>query len=68
VKAAAAPSGNMTSNVAEGDTALRNKGDALYSQGNYPEAIIYYDKALAIDPNNKDYLQWKQNALSKMGR
>ena len=31
----------------------------FYSQGNYTQAIKYYDKALAIDPNDKDALNNK---------
>ncbi|HXX97454.1 MAG TPA: tetratricopeptide repeat protein [Candidatus Bathyarchaeia archaeon] len=31
--------------------ALNNKGVTLNSLGNYTGAILYYDKALAIDPN-----------------
>jgi tetratricopeptide (TPR) repeat protein len=44
-----------------------NKKNALLNLGKYAEAIIYYDKALAIDPNDKDALTAKDNALSKMG-
>jgi len=63
---------NMTSTAAQLPSSdaneLNNKGAALDSQGNYAEAISYYDKALAIDPNDKNALNWKQKALSKMGR
>jgi len=31
--------------------ALNNKGFALANIGNYTEAILYYDKDLAIQPN-----------------
>ena len=34
-------------------TTLIKKGNSLFYQGNYTQAIKYYDKALAIDPNNK---------------
>jgi tetratricopeptide (TPR) repeat protein len=32
-------------------TALNNKAFTLYSSGKYNEAIAYYDKSLAIEPN-----------------
>jgi len=32
---------------------LLNKGWALDGLGNYKDAIIFLDRALAIDPNNK---------------
>ena len=44
------------------------KGLALDNQGKHVEAITYYDKVLAIDPNDKDVLHNKQIALSKMGQ
>lgn len=31
---------------------LIEKGDHYYDRGNYKEAIKWYDKALAVDPNN----------------
>jgi tetratricopeptide (TPR) repeat protein len=37
------------------------------SQGNYTQAIQYYDKALAIDPNDKLALNGKGNTLSGQG-
>jgi tetratricopeptide (TPR) repeat protein len=39
-----------TNNSSSDVSALANKAYALYSQGNYTQAIQYYDKALAIDP------------------
>ena len=47
--------------------ALDNKGQALYYQGNYAEAITYYDKALAIDPNDANALNGKGNSLNYLG-
>ena len=44
-------------------SALVDKAYALYSQGNYTQAIQYYDKALAIDPNDKHALNGKGDAL-----
>ena len=40
--------------------ALNNKGNALSSQGNYTQAITYYDKALAIDPGTNMHYMIKQ--------
>jgi tetratricopeptide (TPR) repeat protein len=45
---------------------LDNKGFALYSLGKYNEAIIYYDKSLAIDPNYTTALNNKALALLKL--
>jgi tetratricopeptide (TPR) repeat protein len=47
---------------------LIDKGITLYALGNYNEAITYYDKALAIDPDQKNALLNKGYALSKLGR
>ena len=33
---------------------LVDKGNSLASSGQYQEAITYYDKVLAIDPNDVD--------------
>jgi Tetratricopeptide repeat/PKD domain len=78
---AAAPSGNMTSAEGGGNmtstaaplpssdaTTLNSKGIALENQGKYAEAITYYDRALAIDPNNKFALSNKGNALDSLGK
>jgi len=46
--------------------ALINKGLALYNLGQYDEAIDYYDKALAIDPNNTLALTNKQLAIDNL--
>src|SRR6187200_2747111 len=48
-------------------SALVNKGNALDSSGNHAQAIQYYDKALAIDPNDFDALNNKGNALDSLG-
>jgi tetratricopeptide (TPR) repeat protein len=47
---------------------LINKGAALSKLGRPQEAIEVYDKALALDPSNKDALNNKGNALSALGR
>ena len=46
---------------------LYDKGDALYSLGNYTQAIPYLDKALAIDPNDKYALNDVGRALNSLG-
>ena len=48
-------------------SALINKGLALDNLGNHIQAIQYYDKALAIDPNDVDALYNKGNALDSLG-
>ena len=47
--------------------ALVNNAYSLYSQGNYTQAIRYYDNALTIDPNDKRALDGKGNALYNQG-
>src|SRR5690349_2106407 len=47
--------------------ALVDKGNALLDQGNYTQAIQYFEKALAIDPNDKVALANKGSALSSLG-
>jgi tetratricopeptide (TPR) repeat protein len=49
----AATGGAATSDEATSISTLVDKGNALYNQSNYAEAIQYYDKALTIDPNNQ---------------
>ena len=44
-----------------------DKGDALYNQGNYTQAIQYYDKALDIDLNDINVLSGKEDALNGKG-
>ena len=46
---------------------MNNKGYALNYQGNYFQAIQSYDKALAIDPNDKGALTGKGYALNDQG-
>ena len=54
--------------VSSSDTsALVEKGDAFYDQGNRTQAIQYIDKALAIDPNYKLALDNKGAALINLG-
>jgi tetratricopeptide (TPR) repeat protein len=44
---------------------LVNKTTTLYYQGNYTQAIQYYDKALAIDPHYMDAIYDKDTALNR---
>ena len=45
-----------------------DKGDSLFDQGRYEEAITYYDEALFIDPNDVSALNNKGFALDNLGR
>ena len=36
--------------------------DFLVKIGNYPLAVVYYDKTLAIDPKNSDAITGKEKA------
>jgi tetratricopeptide (TPR) repeat protein len=57
---------NQTNNASSEVSALVNKGDVLYDQGNNTQAIQYYDKALALDSQNSDAFSGKQDAISKI--
>jgi tetratricopeptide (TPR) repeat protein len=46
---------------------LDGKGAVLLKQDNYAQAIQYFDRVLAIDPNDELALDGKQIALSKLG-
>jgi len=48
--------------------ALTEKGDFLGKIGNYKLAIVYYEKALAIDPKNVDALTGKEHALAALNQ
>jgi Tfp pilus assembly protein PilF len=48
-------------------SALLSRGDIFYDQGNYKQAIQYYDNALAIDPNYKYALYGKGDSLNSLG-
>ena len=43
---------------------MYNKGNTLYHLGKYNQAIGYYDKVLAIDPNHVKALNNKGNSLA----
>ena len=48
-------------------TTLIKKGNTLFYQGNYTQAMQYYDKALAIDPNIEEAPTGKGTALYGLG-
>ncbi|MBV9175421.1 MAG: tetratricopeptide repeat protein, partial [Nitrososphaeraceae archaeon] len=56
--------GAATGITAAGVSTLINKAAALNRLGNYTQAIQFYDKALAIDPNNEIALYGKGEALN----
>jgi tetratricopeptide (TPR) repeat protein len=64
--AASGPEGTGRATATDVST-LVDKGNALFRQGNYAEAITSYDKALAVDPNYKGALYSKGLALKKQG-
>lgn len=45
---------------------LFEKAASLYDQGEYQEAIIWYDRVLTIDPNHVKALNNKGSALNKL--
>ena len=47
--------------------ALYNKGLSLSHLGNYTGAIEYFDRVLAVDPNDKDALYYKGEVLLALG-
>ena len=44
--------------------AWNNKGNALYDQGKYDEAIKAYDEAIRLDPKYADGLEQQRHMLS----
>ena len=49
-------------------SALYNKGTSLAKLGKYEEAIVYFDKALEINPDNVEALNNTGVALAKLGK
>ena len=47
---------------------MKIKANALFNLERYEEAIEYYDKALAIDPNNAKAWYAKGYTLGKLGK
>lgn len=47
---------------------LVNKGNEFFHQGKFEQAIQYYDKALALKPENSEALFNKGNALCGLGK
>jgi tetratricopeptide (TPR) repeat protein len=47
---------------------LVERGMTLYNESNYDEAIVWFDKALALDSNNIDALINKGRALFRLDR
>ena len=47
---------------------LYAKGDSLFNQGRYDEAITYFDKVLALDANDTDTLYYKGISLESQGK
>lgn len=45
-----------------------DKGNELFDEGKYDQAITYYDKALAIDSNDIEALNDKGAALANLGK
>jgi tetratricopeptide (TPR) repeat protein len=47
---------------------LVQKGDKFVVDGRYEEALLYYEEALAMEPNNPNLLNKKGIALRSLGR
>lgn len=43
-------------------------GQSFYDQQKYDEAMQYYDKVLAIDPNDVNPINYKAQILDEMGK
>ena len=52
-----------TNNSSSDVSAFVDKANSLYTQGNYTQAIQLFDKALALDPNFRQALNGKGDAL-----
>jgi len=65
----------LVKNIKSYNTSERKKileliqtGSELSQIGNYTNAIVYYDKALVIDPDDSNVLVNKGDALTNLGR
>ena len=47
---------------------LTQKGDLLYSQGKYAEALVAYDEAIVLDPYNSHEWNKKGESLFMLGK
>ena len=47
--------------------ALLNEGKKLFSRGNYKAALLYFDQALELDPDNSKLWDTRGVALSRVG-
>ena len=52
----------------EGSTTLYTKGVELFNDERYDEALVYFDKALVLDPKDFDTLKAKGDSLYILGR
>jgi tetratricopeptide (TPR) repeat protein len=55
-------------NITDDVNALFERGETLRGLGQFNESIVYYDKILAIDPNNTDIMYNKGDSLSDLGQ
>lgn len=46
----------------------KESGNSLFKQGNYQDALWFYEKGLRLDPNNSDILHNKNMVLAKLGK
>src|SRR5918999_3829106 len=58
---------NATNTTLNEVSVLNSKGVSLNGVGKFNESITYFDKVLAIDPNNVLALNEKGNALGGLG-
>jgi tetratricopeptide (TPR) repeat protein len=57
-----------TTNSDNSTVACKERGNALYKQKKFEEAIAAYEEAFAIDPTNIMYLNNKAAVLIEMGK
>ncbi len=63
-------SSNSVREITEDDKikaiSCKESGNSLFKQGNYQDALWFYEKGLRLDPNNSDILHNKKMVLSKL--